>query len=921
MWPDRSFSQVSMIHESCLWPPLVRRDLCRAGDYICKVGSVAVLMTGGTVLAAPGIGNVSLSRFPEGSSLRTATCAAAGFTDGTGSGRKPTPRLGGPDAARFELDGAAIRFRVMGDDGRRHRILPDFERPADRDGDNRYDVTVIAGEAGGADEITPLCAFAIEITDRDEPGRVSLSTRRPQQGEKMEAILTDPDEPLDGLAWRWQRSIGRDTFVDIVGATGSVYIPTAADTGRLLRATVSYRDRHSAGPGREKAVSAVTAADAVLGPRLTGLAAHSESYPSGRLNPPFDPSITHYAVACDKDDDVLSLTFAADSSVRVDVNGIQPRPGSVSGAAAPVTWTSDVVVTVAADDGAATRYILHCAPPDLAGLLTRAGADLPPGLSGMRLAIALRAWVAVIDAYGVPRIHWQVSDEEHVSAGFFLLPFGVGEERRYVHSRPAPRPPETPRDTPRLGRAWQIVDAADLSPLRRVTAAPPLVTTGVHDFRLLEDGSALLMTYEPAVRDFAHLSESSGATSVVFHDPEGKPWGEAVETDDSAIQIVGADGTARWTWNSWGRMPLEDCAQHRFPRDYAHVNSVQMTSGGVLASFRGCSSVMLIDPAGPETPAGGGIVWRIGASNLSAGDWAARGLGPAPLALVGDPEGAFCGQHAATLIEDGVPEPRLLLFDNGVQCVTDPATGEPLGRAGGDYSRGVEYALDLEHGEAVFVRDASLGGRRDALGAIGGHLAVLDDGSWLISWGWTGSDPAPPATVVSRVDPATGGKGFALLRAGLPEGVPAVRAVPLPAAALEVPPEPLTGFFPEAGPLAAEDGDAGGNGAAGLSVAVAFSRPVAAFGAGTPSIAVEGGRLVSAAPWRAFGKPAHAWRLGILPASGGSPLRVSLRPGVSCREGGLCAADGTLLTGPPAVLEIDPEVGKARKEPRPGDNL
>ena len=864
------------------------------------------------VPAAPQLATVS---FPEGSALRAATCAAADVADGTGKGKEadepkgPHPaaaRLAGPDAALFELDGAAIRFRIP-EGAHRHRLLPDFERPADADGDNRYEVTVVSGEAGGG---APLCAFAIEIADRDEPGRVSLSTRRPKQGEAVAAFVADPDGPLDGIAWRWQRSTGRDAFADIEGATGPAYTPAAADTGRLLRAEVSYRDRHGA-EAKEKVAGAVTA-HAVLGPRLTALAARSGSHPSGGLNPPFDPSVAHYAVACGETD-VLSLTFAAGPELRVDVNGIQPRPGGTGGAAVPVTWTSDVVVTAAAADGGATRYTLHCAPPDLAGLLARAGADPAPGLSGMRLAIALRAWVAVIDEHGVPRVHRRVSDREHASAGFFLLPFGAGEDRRWVHSRPVPRPPGTPRDTPRLGRAWQVLDAG-LSPIRTVTAAPPLVTTGVHDFRLLEDGSALLMTYEPAVRDFSHLSGrgsgSPGPASVVFDDPEGSPWGEAVETDDSAIQIVGADGTARWTWNSWGRMPLEDCAQHRFPRDYAHVNSVQMTRRGVVASFRGCSSVMLIDPAAPETPAGAGIVWRIGASNLSAEDWAARGLGPAPLALAGDPEGAFCGQHAATLVEDGVPEPRLLLFDNGVQCVTNPATREPLGRAGGDHSRGVEYALDLEHGEAVFVRDASLGGRRDALGAVGGHLAVLEDGSWLIAWGRTGSDPAPAATVVSRVDPATGGEGFALLRAGLPEGVPAVRAVPVPAAALEVPAEPLTAFFPEAGPLAAEDGDAGGDGAAGLAVAVAFSRPVAAFGAGTPSVAVEGGRLVSAAPWRAFGKPAHAWRLGILPESGNGPLRISLRPGAACGEGGICAADGTPLTGPPALMEIDPEVGK-----------
>ena len=74
--------------------------------------------------------------------------------------------------------------------------------------------------------------------------------------------------------------------------------------------------------------------------------------------------------------------------------------------------------------------------------------------------------------------------------------------------------------------------------------------------------------------------------------------------------------------------------------------------------MRGCSSVLLLDPARPE---GEEVVWRLGDSNLAPQAWAARGLGPAPLALAGDPEGAFCGQHAAQLLANG----HLLLYDNG----------------------------------------------------------------------------------------------------------------------------------------------------------------------------------------------------------------------------------------------------------------
>ena len=51
---------------------------------------------------------------------------------------------GGADAALFELSGAALAFKAA----------PDFEAPADANGDNVYEVTVEASDGEG--ETTPL---------------------------------------------------------------------------------------------------------------------------------------------------------------------------------------------------------------------------------------------------------------------------------------------------------------------------------------------------------------------------------------------------------------------------------------------------------------------------------------------------------------------------------------------------------------------------------------------------------------------------------------------------------------------------------------------------------------------------------------------------------------------------------------------
>ena len=153
-------------------------------------------------------------------------------------------------------------------------------------------------------------------------------------------------------------------------------------------------------------------------------------------------------------------------------------------------------------------------------------------------------------------------------------------------------------------------------------------------------------------------------------------------------------------------MVIEDCTQHRFPDDYAHVNSVQAFDGDIVASFRGCSKVLRIDGES------GDVIWRLGKSNRSAED-CGRGPQAAPNAPLthcrATRYGEFCGQHSARMIGNG----NLLLFDNGVVCIVD-AEGNRT-RPGEDFSRVVEYAIDPDHGEAIFQRHYSYHGEFNKL--------------------------------------------------------------------------------------------------------------------------------------------------------------------------------------------------------------
>ncbi len=795
--------------------------------------------------------------YPEGALVRVLSLAAGAW------------RLSGPDADQFRIAAGALRFAFR----------PNFEAPSDADGDSLYEVTVRRTDSQGS-----AIAALVRVDDRDEPGRVTSRPSRPVVGETLTLHLTDPDRddtaPISTVRWeRWQAPGIWRTIPD---AAGIHYTPTAADAGHPLRAAVSYSDRH--GPDRQ---AEVVIPHPVAGPMLSALEVRADSAGSAwqsedfAMRPAFDPRILNYGLRC-AERDVVTVSFSAPSGTMVSVNGIQPAPGAEGSAAVSAAQDSAAVITVVTNDGAYTDYTIHCMPSELWAIRTEPDPAVP--LNSL-LAVVQGPWAGVIDEHGVSRAHRR---SEGVSAGFLLRPFGSGPAMRWAHAEHLSAI-EAEALNERL-QYWQISDR-NLNPLRTVSTAAPLTTTGRHDFRLLDDGSALLMTYEPSVRDLSLLE---------FPNKDGKPFGAAEQMRDSAIQLQGPEGEVRWTWSAWGRIPPEDCTQHRFPDDWAHVNSIQWTEQGVLASFRGCSTVVMLDP---EARSGEEIIWRLGASNLAPEEWVNRGLGPPPLRIVGDSEDAFCGQHAAQLLlpPEGLELPRLLLFDNGVACVTDPRTGDPIGRHPNIYSRAVEYALDLNHGEAIFVRDHALGGSRDMLGYAGGHVELLPGGFWLVSWGGRGQAAAaqnaakPHSDAVTQVDPETGAESFRIPAA---ESI-GVRALPVsslsmmkPAGALDV---VVTDVLPaeHAGP-----GDS-------VAVAVAFSRPVAAFGPKTRSIAVLGGKLTEVAPLIGFGLPAHAWELTLAPA-GNFPLQLLLRSGIACAgsDAGICTADGERLKGVPALLTI-----------------
>ena len=119
--------------------------------------------------------------------------------------------LAGEDAGVLAI--ASTTGQIQVGDG--HTL--DYESPADKNGDNTYNIEIVAADGySGSDKLT----VTISVINIDEPGTLILSTTTPSVGTELTAVLTDPDGSVVNEVWRWQRAQDADSpaWVDISGA-------------------------------------------------------------------------------------------------------------------------------------------------------------------------------------------------------------------------------------------------------------------------------------------------------------------------------------------------------------------------------------------------------------------------------------------------------------------------------------------------------------------------------------------------------------------------------------------------------------------------------------------------------------------------------------------------------------------------------
>ena len=463
------------------------------------------------------------------------------------------------------------------------------------------------------------------------------------------------------------------------------------------------------------------------------------------MYPRFHPDTHHYAIRC-TDRDVITLVMSKEidrTSLTVDGRSfsgldVRHRFGGLS-------VDSDVVITVS-DQGESATYVVHCIPEHFPHVTTDIGAGTSDSLITFSVSVRNAEnqtvyFYGILDNNGVPRFH---RENQGRVVHFRPHPDGAYPYAFLEVSGVIPRPSGYNR--PQTYEA--VVLDHNFVEVDRATTTPDILHTDPHDFIIKENGDYVLLAYETAYRDLSHLLK-----------PDGTNWGDNVPVDDSIVQVVtpgptpAPDGESVLLWNSIDHMPLEDCQQHFFPHDYAHVNSLQvLDNGDIVASFRGCSQIYLIDG---ET---GEVIWKVGRSNRTTPEWTEN-----LLTVTGDPHGEFCGQHAANLLDNG----NLILFDNGTACQVDNVTFTSQ-RTSSQFSRVVEYSIDTANNQAVFVRDHSFRNGYDTWSSSAGLVAPLDNGNWLISWGSMRTldnhlnTAPPPGDTLTEVDPDTNREVFSL---------------------------------------------------------------------------------------------------------------------------------------------------------------
>jgi len=236
------------------------------------------------------------------------------------------------------------------------------------------------------------------------------------------------------------------------------------------------------------------------------------------------------------------------------------------------------------------------------------------------------------------------------------------------------------------GRGVGVILDQSYNVIKRVRAGNGL-SADLHEFRLTDRGTALLLAYVPVRRD---LSEVGGPRAGIV-------------VDGVAQEIEIETGRVRWEWHSLDHVPLRDSnrplpSSRNEPWDYFHPNSLNLDAdGSYIISARSTSAVYSIGKTGE-------VRWVLGGRSST---------------FRHGPGTRFALQHDAIGHGDGV----YTLFDNSARGVR---------RA----SRGIAVRLDEQARTATLLR--TIRHPQSVLAATQANMQLLPGGHVFVGWGSQG---------------------------------------------------------------------------------------------------------------------------------------------------------------------------------------
>ena len=255
--------------------------------------------------------------------------------------------LEGDDAAKFAISASGDALTFAGLDTDADKFRPNFEKPADDDKNNKYQVTVVVPytDTDGDDRKSAKLAVTVIVQQGEDQGTLMLSQLALHVGRPVRATIDDPDGDTSRERWRWYRNATSATVIGdltepgdsgdaeceattttlcrIATARAANYTPTKDDMGKTLAVKATYRDPVS--PDTDDDPSIFTVTEAVLARTNVNLAPEFRDTAGNPLESETvevqegtaaDTSIGDAIVAIDDDGESLlySLDDGADAS-------------------------------------------------------------------------------------------------------------------------------------------------------------------------------------------------------------------------------------------------------------------------------------------------------------------------------------------------------------------------------------------------------------------------------------------------------------------------------------------------------------------------------------------------------------------------------------------------------------------------------